>query len=380
MTTPGTVDPAPVPAAPPRGQSRPVSSVMQDLLVAAFSGVLVLGLFLDGRAHELGLVDSFFTACHALLYSGFLLTAAAVAAVIWRHRSGRSLPLAIPYGYGWSLVGIALFGVGGIADMGWHVAFGVEAGLDALLSPTHLVLFGSGLLLVTGPVRALLKRSEDGALPRGWRELGPVMLATTWATAIVAFALAYVSAFHTDAPTKRVGHFPDGTAAHVATELPAVAAVGSYLVTTLLLVVPFLLVARRVRPPVGSVTVLVTILAFLSVTVTDFRNASSVAAAFVGGVAADAILARGRSTGRARRGPVLAAAGALAGLTWATQFLLFALGSGLGWSAELVGGVTALTIIAAVAAGWLVTPARSPLPVDPRLVRRAADSPVGVVS
>ena len=36
----------------------------------------------------------------------------------------------------------------------WHLAFGIEIGLDALVSPTHLLLLTSGVLLLTCPLRA----------------------------------------------------------------------------------------------------------------------------------------------------------------------------------------------------------------------------------
>ncbi|SFN81153.1 Uncharacterised protein [Nocardia asteroides] len=37
--------------------------------------------------------------------------------------------------------------------MGWHIRFGVESGLDALFSPTHLLLFTGAALLFSGPQR-----------------------------------------------------------------------------------------------------------------------------------------------------------------------------------------------------------------------------------
>lgn len=46
------------------------------------------------------------------------------------------------------MVGIALFGVAGVGDMAWHEVFGIEANVEALLSPTHLlVIVGAGLFV-----------------------------------------------------------------------------------------------------------------------------------------------------------------------------------------------------------------------------------------
>jgi len=56
------------------------------------------------------------------------------------HASGRPWSRALPAGYGLSLLGVLIFAAGGIGDMIWHVLFGIEADVEALLSPTHLLL------------------------------------------------------------------------------------------------------------------------------------------------------------------------------------------------------------------------------------------------
>jgi hypothetical protein len=43
------------------------------------------------------------------------------------------------------LAGLALFAAAGLGDMAWHLAFGIEQDLAALLSPSHLGLFAGGL-------------------------------------------------------------------------------------------------------------------------------------------------------------------------------------------------------------------------------------------
>jgi hypothetical protein len=43
-------------------------------------------------------------------------------------------------GYGWALAGVGLVAAGRLLGVAWHRLFGVEVGLDALLSPTHLLL------------------------------------------------------------------------------------------------------------------------------------------------------------------------------------------------------------------------------------------------
>ena len=40
---------------------------------------------------------------------------------------------------------------GAIGDMFWHIIFGIEVSIDALLSPTHLLLLIGALLILSGP-------------------------------------------------------------------------------------------------------------------------------------------------------------------------------------------------------------------------------------
>ncbi len=58
-------------------------------------------------------------------------------------------------GYGLSLLGVSIFALGGVSDMIWHMLFGIEVNVDALLSPTHLLLAVGMALIVSGPLRAV---------------------------------------------------------------------------------------------------------------------------------------------------------------------------------------------------------------------------------
>lgn len=131
------------------------STRLEDVGMAAASVWIVVAVHLDGRAHFLQLPDSFFTWWHLLMYSGLAAAALVLLAMGVRRRGrGQSLVAAglrPPRGYEASLVGAALFFAGGVADLVWHSLFGVEFGLDALLSPAHLMLMGGAVLLFTAP-------------------------------------------------------------------------------------------------------------------------------------------------------------------------------------------------------------------------------------
>jgi hypothetical protein len=128
--------------------------------VVALCTWLMAGAYLDSWAHRhLVRLETFFTPWHAVLYSGMfaILTFLALSALRNRAR-GHSAAQVLPIGYGLSLIGCVMFGVGGVIDMFWHLRFGIEVSLAALISPPHLLLMLSLGLIVTGPLRAAWRR------------------------------------------------------------------------------------------------------------------------------------------------------------------------------------------------------------------------------
>jgi len=168
----------------------------RDAVTAVVGAWLTGGLFLDGWAHNnLPSLETFFTPWHALFYSGFAACAAWILYVALRDRApGRSWRETVPPGYGLSLVGIIVFAVSGAGDLTWHTIFGIERGIAALLSPTHLGLITGALLVVTTPFRAAV---ADGLIPRsgGWRQLGPVVASVSLAGLLLAFIFQNVAQF-----------------------------------------------------------------------------------------------------------------------------------------------------------------------------------------
>ena len=93
--------------------------------------------------------------------SGLLAVASLVLAMLYKNRSqGYPWRSTMPVGYGLSLIGLLIFVVGGLGDLIWHEIFGFEHDLEALLSPSHLVLAFSGALMVAGPFRAAWHRPD----------------------------------------------------------------------------------------------------------------------------------------------------------------------------------------------------------------------------
>ena len=153
---------------------------------------LVGGVYLDGWAHNhIPALETFFTPWYAVLYSGYIAVAAfLVCTLVYNHRRGSAWQQAVPAGYGLSLFGAAIFGAGGGLDLTWHVLFGIEKSVDALLSPTHLILALGVVLMVSGPLRAAWYRSSSQTR-EDRTHLFPIILSLTFILAVLSFFTQY---------------------------------------------------------------------------------------------------------------------------------------------------------------------------------------------
>ncbi len=333
--------------APGVGRSADASpgSGARDLVTALLCTWLIAGVFLDAWAHNTRpALESFFTPWHAVLYSGFLATGAWVLAVRRRgRRAGGSPPAGGPAGYGLAAAGVALFALAGVGDMLWHVAFGVERDLAALLSPTHLGLFVAMLLIVTTPVRAAWPPA--GALPAGWRPLLPVALSLALAGTLLAAILQPFHPIAHDFVSRRLAALilerSGGSWFVIGRNVQA--GLAGFMLATVCLFGPVLLLVWRWRPPVGMITAM---LAFQSVLVqasSGFREPSLAALGVAGALGVDA-LARGVRPWRPGRGRRLAFAAAAPPLFWGLYLAGIAIrDGGLGWRTEVWSGTLVWT-------------------------------------
>lgn len=174
--------------------SRRRSSLAFDRLFALLSLWFVGGIFLDGWAHHhVAELESFFTPWHGVLYSGFLVTAVTLGVHVAQNwRQARNWFTAVPTGYGWTLAGILLFIAGGGGDMLWHEIFGIEESVEALLSPTHLLLAAGAALVVSGPQRSAWQRRGEKNV---WATLWPMLVAATLLLSLLTFFTQYAHPF-----------------------------------------------------------------------------------------------------------------------------------------------------------------------------------------
>jgi hypothetical protein len=322
------------------------SSIGFDWTFTALSAFFVGGLFLDGWAHTHGRVDeTFFTLWHAVLYSGFLVSAVFLwAAFVWGVRRGYGWRAALPDGYGLALLGVPLWLFGGPFDAAWHEVFGFEADVEALMSPAHLVLAVGLGLMVSGPLRAGLRRS-----PRGWSGEVPLVLSLTFLVSLLTF---FTQIAH---PLANLWAAGTRTSSDTATELGLV----GFCLTTAIVLAPVLLLARHGRWPVGGLTVLVGVNSAAMGVLYDEGDypLMHVVVSVAAGLASDILLVLLRPRGDrpgAFRGfaclaPVVLTGAYFAGLAFTT---------GIGWSSHLWLGTVAFAGLVGWLASYLMLPPR----------------------
>lgn len=314
----------------------------RDDLITVLTGIwLIAGLFLDGYAHQhlAGGGEDFFTPWHLVFYAGFGACSAWIARLI----TVRSGPFRdrIPRGYGAALVGLVFFAVGGLGDMVWHSSLGVEVGIDALLSPTHLVLMAALLAIVTAPYRAATASGRSTSV-----DVTPLIpvISLGVGTALVAFFTNF--AWGLGDGGFRV-HYDPATGAG---EGAVIGGIASALVTTVVLTGAVLFVLRLGAPRFGVFTVLFGSVSVL-VHVAFEEEAVGVVAALAGGIVLDLLFAA-RVTARFTRSAI----GASMAVTWSFYYGL-ALGTDrMAWPPEIWTGAIVMCAFAAFGLACLAQP------------------------
>lgn len=152
----------------------------------------IVGIYMDGWAHNhIPELETFFTPWHGVLYSGYLVTAAFLLFLAFRGGNANYIWYKhLPSAYHPSLFGAVIFLLGGVGDLIWHEVFGIEKSVEALLSPTHLVLaIGAGLMFI-GNLRAFWQTSFT-AKPRLIEAL-PAILSLTYVFSVVTFMTQFL--------------------------------------------------------------------------------------------------------------------------------------------------------------------------------------------
>jgi hypothetical protein len=352
--------------------ARALGGVGFDWAMVVVCAWFQLGAYLDAWAHtHRPDLETFFTPWHAVLYSGFLATAALTGMALVRNRAGgRPWRRALPAGYGLSLVGVLVFGVGGVADMVWHVLFGIEADVEALLSPSHLLLALGSTLIFAGPLRAAWSRADEPGAG-AWTRL-PMVFSLAFLLSSFTFWTQYAHAIAR--PWAAAGNRPTSELFAVVAPDPlfqgggigtvfvaqALGITGIVLQAAILAGVVLLAVRRWPRDlPPGSLTLVFG----LNAAQVGLMRDEAVLVPFVvlAGLAADGLLWRLKPS-VAHAGALRVFAFAVPALYYALYFLGVASTKGVWWSIHLWAG----SIVLAGTVGWLLSYMIAPPPEPAR--------------
>jgi hypothetical protein len=331
------------------------TSVRFDRLVSIFVCWFVIGLFIDGWAHNHGLVDkTFFTPWHALLYSGYAANAVLLLITLVRnHARGQRWSEAMPDGYQLSLLGVAMFAIGGVGDLIWHTLFGFEVGIEPLLSPTHLLLAFSSVLIMSGPLRAAMRRD----LPvesQSWATLLPAILSMTAILSVFTFFTSFVNPFVQTWTLQAA--FDDGKELGIASIL-LLAGIQMGLV---------LVALRSFKLPVGTLTFVFTINVALMSVFKD--NYPLIPVATVAGLAADFLLWRLRPS-MARPDALRLFAFSVPVIFSLCYFIPIILSIGITWKIHLWLGSCVMAGIVGLGLSYIMIPPGKPVEKQEESVR-----------
>jgi len=313
--------------------ARPAVQLRDDAVFMLCGLWMITGLYVDGWAHGAEKPETFFTPWHLILYSGF--GAAVLYAGVIALRESRTGVVSVVGSDRITSLGVALFVAGAVGDFAWHELFGIEEDIEALISPTHLLLMIGGLLMVTLPFRTTADdRSREATLVRS----ASVVLAL----GVVAFFLMYLMPWGETEPF--VTAFRPGDDA---SERLVAYGMATVVVSTMLLVGAALLIAARERMVPGTATVGLTLVALGQSGLEGWPHPSTILAATAAGAAIDVLLARGAS---------LRAAGVVGGaVLWAALFALLHADAGVEWSPSLWTGAVVFAGMAGLGAAELLS-------------------------
>ena len=306
-------------------------SARSETVYVGLATLIVVGGYVDAWAHRhlASNLETFFTPWHGLLYGAALATGAWLGLeILAARRTLGSWRVAIPTGYELAVVGFGLAAIGGAGDLVWHMMFGIEASVDALLSPTHLLLATGFLLVITAPARAWLVRPDRD---------GPIPPAAILAVALGVADLAFITQFLNPLTDYWPAYDPDpGLTIGIAAILVQSAILGGGIV-----------VLRSLgRPRTGALALVVVGPALLAAGAGDTWLA--VPAALAGAVVGELFVAsRGGDVAPGRLGWLI---GLVLAVLWSAYEAILAVVYGLTWSAHAIGGAVILGSVT----GWLV--------------------------
>ncbi len=171
----------------------PLSTLAFDWVYTLFVFLVAVGVYIDGWSHaSFGPDQSVLSEYHLLFYASLMALGLWLFGTAFSNRrAGFSGLNALPAGYKLSALGLFIFGVTGVFDLGGHALFGFEVDNEALYSPTHLGLFLGWALLSVGPAKAAYRRREVAGLEQGASQ--KTSQKTSWWTSFLTLLPALIA-------------------------------------------------------------------------------------------------------------------------------------------------------------------------------------------
>lgn len=170
--------------------SNPVSTLAFDWVYTLLVFLVTAGIYMDGWSHgSFGPDQSVLSEYHLLFYSSLMAIGLWLFGTAFMNRRDGFVGLkALPAGYKLSALGLIIFGVTGVFDLGGHALFGFEVDIEALYSPSHIGLFIGWALISVGPARAALHRQRQSANTHlSFLQFLPALLAWVFFFNVIAF-------------------------------------------------------------------------------------------------------------------------------------------------------------------------------------------------
>jgi hypothetical protein len=239
---------------------------------------LIAGLYVDGWSHEHGKpLVTFFTPWHAFFYAGFFaVTLFLLYPTLINFFRYKQLKIFYPAHYLTAIIGLIIFGLGGIGDVIWHGFYGFEKQIDAILSPTHLGLYVGMFLIFIAPFNALRHQKHIST------SLNNTISLVLFATIIFSFF-----SFLTQYANPLISPFAFSTHKTGINYYGQTIGLVSLFIHITFLIMPLLLVINRYKLPVGSLTFIFTVNAIGMTAIHDHFD--YIISAFLAGTISDLI-------------------------------------------------------------------------------------------
>ncbi|HEX2421244.1 MAG TPA: hypothetical protein VHL55_06570, partial [Acidimicrobiia bacterium] len=258
----------------------------------------------------------------------------------------------VPVGYRLGLSGLVIFAVGGVGDLLWHQLLGIETSIDALISPTHLILLVGAMLIITSPFRSAWHRPTPRSSPWPW--VAPALISLALVAVLAQFFFLYASGW---------GDVAFQTQWRPGDDFGVALGMVSLVVSTLIFMGLGLLLLRRWDPPWGAFTLLTGALGLSMSAVHGFERPGDVLAALFGGIVMDWLAHQLRPD--PSRPTMTRAFGFLAPLSvWSAFVAYLAIVGDLRWPVVLWLGAVVMMGLWGLGLSVLATPLQTPGPAS----------------